>query len=188
MSRLSRFALLLALIATAGATPGRAAEIPPLGEKDLATFLAVQKTLVADADRAAEFCSIDLSNSDDGDLPPDPEGARIGRELDAHPYFGPILRRHAISGQRFAQVAVQVAASALGLAMADSFDDSARTKGEPATNRASLLSKSPDTRLVAAHLAEITALLEAAGDLCGEVRDSGDRGDRGDAENEGDER
>ena len=118
---------------------------------------------------AAEICSFDLTK-DDGDEeatddPPDPEGARIGRELDAHALFGPLIRRHGLTGQRYAQVTVQLAGGLLGLAIADSLDENEVQQGRPATNRAKLLADSPEARVAAAHQAEITAVFQQASAL-----------------------
>ncbi len=181
MRPFARCALIATLLALVGASFGRAADIPPLTERELATFLAVEEALIADASRATEFCSVDFSSgAADPAGATDSDGAQIGRQLDAHAYFGPILRRHSISGQRFAQITAQIVANALGLALVDSLDDSAREKQEPATNRATFLEKSADARIVSAHLEEINAALTQAGELCGGGRDEGDESDESD--------
>lgn len=172
MRRTARFALLVvplvARLVVAPTPSAHAAEIPPLTERELGTFIAVEKALVADAGRSGEFCSVDFAETadDGGATAADPDGTRIGAQLEAHPYFGPLLRRHSIGGRRFAQIAAQVVGNALGLAMVDSLDESAREKGQPATNRASFLERSPDARLVAAKLDEITAVLRQYQELC----------------------
>ena len=143
-SRFAAIVTLAALVLSALALPARAAEIPPPTESEIATFIKIQEELTADASRASDYCSVSFtSDEDDGETAADPDGAALGRQLDAHPYFGPVLRRNSISGKRFAQVAVQIAAGALGLAIADSMDEDAKQKGQPATHRETLLGRSP---------------------------------------------
>jgi hypothetical protein len=180
MRSLSRLFLAASLASAAAVSPAAARrspapDVPPPSDHELAQFVAVEKELVADASRADELCSFKTEESEEAK--DDPLLAKAGQKLEASPLFGPVLRRQSISGQRFAQVSVQVAAGVLGLAMADSLDKSAKEQGKPATNRETLISRSPEAKAVAGRQAEISALLEKVAALCGDSDDAGETSD-----------
>lgn len=176
--RHSRSLLTLPLVALL-LTEARSAHaaIAPLSDADLSKFVAVQRELVADPARAAVLCAMGDDSESEEEEAPDPEGARFGRQLDAHPVAGPLVREHGLSGQRFAQVSVQIVAQAMAVGIAEQLDEGAKSAGKPATNRADLLARSAEARLYVARQAELTELLVKVAALCGDGNDAGDQGD-----------
>ena len=162
-----------------------ALDIPPPTDRELTQFLAVQKELAADPDRATELCSLQLEGESDENAPKDPDAAILGRKFDANPILGPLLRRQSISGQRFAQVSAQVVGAFLALGMADSLDQTAKEKGKPADNRAQVLAKSAEARAVAARQEEISTVLAQTAHLCDGEGESDDDADDGGSDGSG---
>lgn len=141
-----------------------AAEPPPPTDAELVRFVAVEDGLAA-GDPAATCAAIDAAKGEEAESSSDP--AVIGRRLEQSPLVGPVLRRQGMSGQRFAEISVHVASAAIGLSMADQLDATARRQGKPATNRETLLARSPAARAYAAREKEVLASLEKLKALCG---------------------
>jgi hypothetical protein len=169
MNRFARSAAILVAVTALAAAPARAAASPsdaiaPLADAEITRYVALQNDLLGDAGRAQQFCAMQAESAGDGNAEKTP--AAIGRKLEANPMFAGLMRRQGFSGQRYAEVSLQIFAGALGLGMADDFDKTARAQGKPATNRAELLQKSAEARAVAPRLAELSAVFDKVGKLC----------------------
>ncbi len=162
-----RLVVLIPGLALAGAlAPLLAADSPPPSDAEVTKFIAIEKAIAADESRATAVCE-EFDSAKDSDTGQSSDPAVIGRRLEASPNVGPLLRRNGMSGQRFTEVSVHVAAAAIGLGMADDLDATARLQGKPATNRASLIAKSPAARVVAARYQELTDSMGKLQALCG---------------------
>ena len=142
------------------AAPGAAApgdEPPPPTDAEIAKFVAVQNALVADPGRADEICALGKGESGN-DGSGDRSLAAAGRKIEANAITGPLVRRQGLTGQRYAQVTMHVAAGLLGLAIADDADRDEPKPNGVGPNRAALLRNSPAARVVAPRQAELTEL------------------------------
>lgn len=171
----ARRSLAALVLLAAAALPARAA-IAPLADADITKFVAVQRDLIADPTLAGALCELEFGSASDEEVP-DPEGALLGRRIDAHPVAGPLVRRHGLSGQRFAQVAVQIVAQAMAVGIAEQLDEGAKAAGKPATNRSDLLARSVEAQIYVARQAELTELLLKSAALCGDGRANDDESD-----------
>ena len=170
---LALFAFVL-LAPHAGRAAAAAPAMAPPSDAELTRFVALENDIAADAGRAAQFCTLQAQAEHEADSQKTP--AEIGRRLDANPLFGPLLRRHGLSGQRYTEVTLQAFGGALGLGMADDLDSTARAKGLKADNREQLLARSAEARAVAPRLAELTAALDKVGKLCAGDEEDEDAG------------
>ena len=171
-----RWVLAVALLAPFAVSPAAlAAEPAPPTDAEITAFVGVQRGLVADPSRAEAICAAldEDRESDQGSQ----DLAVIGRKVEASSILGPLVRRQAISGRRFAELSVQIAAALFGLDMADSADASELAKGKPGKNREALLQRSAEARSVAPRQAELVTALKRVDEFCGESDSDDDEGD-----------
>lgn len=178
-----RFAVALAVFALALPVRLAAAEPPPPSDAELTKYIAVQNALAGDVARRDQICEL-LAGDASGSGASTDDPAVAGRRLEANPIFGPLVRKHGLSGRRYVELSVQVAGVLIGAAMADESDAAARAKGRPAKGRETLLASSPDAPPILARQQDLTAALEAVQAICGESDDDG-YDDESAAEDEG---
>lgn len=166
--------LLLAVIALAGLPAPALAQgddPPPPTDAEATKFFAVYSALLDDPSLADEACGLGSSDAD-GDSGSQ-DLAALGRKIDTHPSFGPLVRRQGLSGRRFIEVTMHLFAGYLGLAIADDADRGKPKQGGVGPNRAALLGDSPAARVAAAHQEEMARLQARTDELCAADEEEG---------------
>lgn len=161
--RLATSALFAVALFAASRLPAAEPALP--SDAEIAQFLAVESALVADPSRAGEVCEL-IQEHEEAEESTVDSFAEVGPRLEANPIVGPLLRRHGIAGQRFAEVGIQVTAGLIGLAIADSTDQASGGQAGARPNRTALLRDSAVARVVAPHEAKIAEVLSKVDAFC----------------------